>query len=216
MPDRWGFEEADDWEPVIPEPEREADVLVGTDADDLAAVTVTPTADVVSVRLGGAWRQSRGLSAAVVTAANAATMRAVAWQVEHPPTERALAGTPDETPITAAEALRLIDAVSADVATFTQRVAEIIDRPVVAESAGGHVRASARAGQVVDLAVDPGWTAGARVSEVESELLDALRALRTRCAPGELANGPESEAITTLTALLADPNAMLRRVGLLP
>lgn len=216
MSDRWGFEEADDWEVQESQPQQVAEALVGQDADGLATVTVTPTADVVSVRLAGDWRQSRGLSAAVVSAANAATMRALAWQVENPPPASAPVGTPDETPISAADALRLVDAVSADLAAFASRTAEIIDRPVVAESRGGHVRGSARGGQVVELTIDPGWTSAVRVSEVESELLDALKTLRVRSVPAELTGGPKSDAITELTALLADPNALLRRVGLRP
>jgi DNA-binding protein YbaB len=208
--DRWGFEEADDWEVEDPQPEKAVEAVSGQDADGLVTVTVTPTAEVVSVRLAGAWRESRRLAPAVVSAVNAATARALAWQVENPPAPvpRVKAAV-DETPITAADALRLVEAVSADLAAFTRRTARAA---VQAHSGGGHVRGTAEGGQVVEMAIDPGWASAARVSEVESELLDALRDLRSTSP--ELAGGPTSEAITELAALLADPTAMLRRVGL--
>ena len=76
------------------------------------------------------------------------------------------------------------------------------------------MRGTARSGQVVDLSVDPAWAHQARDSEIQSELLDALTELHARNTPGELASGPRSPAIAELTALLADPHTLLRRLGL--
>ncbi|WNV82077.1 hypothetical protein [Umezawaea sp. Da 62-37] len=209
MSDRWGFEEADDWEAEAPRPRAAVEALVGRDG--VVAVAVETGGAVVGVRLALGWRESRGLAAAVVSAANEATARALAWQAGNPaPVTAPMAGG-DEAPITAADALRLVEAVSADLAEFARRTAEAAG-PMTARSAGGHVGAVARAGRVAEVSIDPGWANAVRASEVESELLDVLRALRERGA----VDRPESGAIAELTALLGDPNALLRRVGLVP
>lgn len=230
---RWGFEEAEDWEYEDTRPSQRTDssaaeLVSGQDPDRVVTVTVTPTADVVSVRLAADWRRSvdpRALHESVRAAANAATMQALALQLEQRPTApqgapatepTAAPGTSDQTPITREDALRLMDAVSADLERFTRKLAATVDQPVTVESAGGHVRGSAQRGQVLELSIDPNWSSGARVTEIESELTDVLTKLRNRSVPPDLASGPQSPAIAELTALLNDPQALLRRVGLLP
>ncbi|MFB9600836.1 hypothetical protein ACFFSW_34485 [Saccharothrix longispora] len=185
-------------------------------------VTVDDSADVLAVALAARWRQAvdpRSLGSAVTSAMNEATMRALAKQVERPVVvEPPAPPAPqhDGSRITLAEATRLMDAVTADLERFTRQVSEVVDRPVTAESRGGHVRGTAQRGQVLDVAVDPGWAHAARDSELEQELVEVLRALRARSAPADLARGPQSPAIAELTALVSDPNTLLRRVGLLP
>ncbi|MFJ6676412.1 hypothetical protein ACIQMJ_35370 [Actinosynnema sp. NPDC091369] len=222
----FGFEEGDE-EDHRPRRKQEAapvvaDVLRGSDSGGVVTVTVDDSADVLSVALAAQWKQAvdpRALGSAVTSAMNAATMQALAKQVERPVT-----GAPPASPvppqdgsrITLAEATRLMDAVTADLERFKRQVAEVVERPVTAESRGGHVRGTAHGGQVLDIAVDPAWAHTARISELEQELLEVLRALRVRSAPADLAQGPQSPAIAELTALVSDPNTLLRRVGLLP
>ena len=221
----FGFEEGDEEDqrvrrpPAKPEPPRE--LLVGRDPDGVVTVAVNDSAEVQSVTISEQWRQRvdpRALGSAVTQAANAATMRALAKQVEQPPEPSAPQSPPPQSTerITSEQALRLMHAVSADLARFTERVTEAVDRPVTAESRGGHVRGTVHRGHVLTVDVDPAWTHSARVSEMQQELLEVLRTLRARSVPAELAQGPQSPAITELTALVSDPNTLLRRVGLLP
>ncbi|WP_447006537.1 hypothetical protein ACRAKI_08700 [Saccharothrix isguenensis] len=223
---RFGFEEGDE-EDLRPRREQEAaldvaDVLRGWDADRVVAVTVDDSADVLSVTLAAQWKQSvdpRSLGSAVTTAMNAATMQALVKQVERPAVEEPPTPTVSQragSRITLDEATLLMGAVKADLDRFMRQVAEVADRPVTAESRGGHVRGTAQRGQVLDVAVDPAWAHTARNSELEQEVLEVLWALRARSAPADLAQGPRSPAIAELTALVSDPNALLRRVGLLP
>ncbi|MDQ2588681.1 hypothetical protein [Saccharothrix yanglingensis] len=197
-------------------------VLSGSDVDNAVTVTVDESAAVLSVALSARWQASvdpRALGPAVVAAANAATARALAEQVElvaRRPVTTAPAPTGTGPRITPEYVLGLMAAVSADLERFTRRLAEAADRPVTVESRGGHVRGAARRGQVLELAIDPGWARVARPTEVEREILEVLRALRDRGSPADLAAGPRSPAITELTALAGDPDTLLRRVGLLP
>ncbi|MEU4741549.1 YbaB/EbfC family nucleoid-associated protein [Actinosynnema sp. NPDC023658] len=223
---RFGFEEGDEGDrPPRPSPsEQQArqDSLTGQDADGVVTVAVNDLAEVQSVTITAQWRQSvdpRALGSAVTQAANAATMAALAEQVERPaepaPQRPAPPPQPEER-ITPEQALRLMDAVSADLARFTQRMTEVVDRPLTVESRGGHVRGTIHRGQVLGLEADPAWTHSARVTEVQQEFLEVLRNLRARSVPSDLAQGPQSPAIAELTALVSDPGTLLRRVGLLP
>lgn len=230
---RWGFEEADDRKFDEARSTRDpvsdsADTVSGHDADGVVTVTVTPSAEVVSVELAAGWRNSvepRLLHARVLAAANAATMQALARQIDeqeqHPPVPPDApgnvhgTGVSDETPITKEDVLRLVDAVSADLQNFSQHLSAVVDQPVSAESAGRHVRGSGQRGQVVELAIDARWAGHVRNPEIESELVEVLRKLQRSGSPGELANGPQSSAIAELTALASDPHKFLRRLGLL-
>ncbi|MBV9843704.1 MAG: YbaB/EbfC family nucleoid-associated protein [Kutzneria sp.] len=226
---RWGFDEADDWEADGAASARGADadtqdVVTGTDPDTVVTVTLTPAAEVVSVKLAADWRRSvdpRALDASVLAAVNAATMRALARQVEavppvaevRPPAPSTPGGA-DEPPLTRQDVLRLVDAVSTDLRRFSERISPVVDHPVSAESAGGHVTATASRGRVIGLSLDPGWVGSVRDSEIESELLDVLRQLHDKSTPAELTAGPRSSAIAELTALASDPQRFLARLGL--
>ncbi|MGW4113158.1 hypothetical protein ACWEFJ_19995 [Actinosynnema sp. NPDC004786] len=223
---RFGFEDADEEDqragPAPEEPESSQELLVGRDADNVVTVVVDDMAEVESVTIAAQWRQSvdpRVLGSAITQAANAATMAALAKQVERPaepsPQREAPAPRSDER-ITPDQALRLMDAVSADLGRFTQRMAEVVDRPLTVESRGGHVRGTIHRGQVLGMEIDPSWAHSARVTEMQQESLEVLRNLRARSVPADLAQGPQSPAISELTALVSDPNTLLRRVGLLP
>jgi DNA-binding protein YbaB len=223
---RFGFEEGDEEDrrprSAPKEPEAPQDTLVGRDADGVVTVAVNDGAEFQSVTIATQWRQSvdpRVLGSAVTQAANAASMAALVQQIERPaePAPRQVAPPPQsDERITPEQALRLMDAVSADLARFTQRMSEVVDRPLTVESRGGHVRGTTHRGQVLNLEVDPAWTHSARVSEMQQEFLEVLRNLRAQSVPADLAQGPHSPAIAELTALVSDPNALLRRVGLLP
>ncbi|WP_051773134.1 hypothetical protein [Saccharothrix sp. NRRL B-16314] len=195
---------------------------MGRDADGVVTVAVGDMAEVQSVTIAALWRQSvdpRVLGSAVTQAANAATMAAFAKQVQRPtepPPQREAPPPRSDERITPEQALRLMDAVSADLAMYTQRMNEVVDRPLTVESRGGHVRGTIHRGQVLDLQIDPAWTHSARVTEMQQEFLEVLRNLRAQSVPADLAQGPQSPAITELTALVSDPDTLLRRVGLLP
>ncbi|GAA0634216.1 hypothetical protein GCM10010174_64640 [Kutzneria viridogrisea] len=218
---RWGFEDAEDWEydsGRAAEPSAEQP-LTGADPAGVVTVTVSPTAEVRSVRLTPGWRGTvdpRSLHSAVLAAANTASIRALAAQAEQepPPPQHTPAPPP---PLTSPEDLaRLIDAAAADLDGFTRQLSAVVDHPVPAHSGGGHVRGSAQRGRVLSLELDADWAAVARDSEIESELVEVLRLLRGLSVPGESAQTPTSPAITELTALVSDPQRLLRGLGLVP
>ncbi|WP_309115774.1 YbaB/EbfC family nucleoid-associated protein [Saccharothrix sp.] len=214
---KFGFEEADPEDLPRRRPSLKEDTFVGRDAAGVVTVAVDETARVRQVTLDRGWREAldpRRLGAAVVEAANDATLRALVNQAERPPTTTTPPTPPTDEPITPAAAQQLLDAVHADLDAFTRRLAGVVDRDVAVTSRGGHVHGTARTGRVLDLSVDPHWARRARDSEIGSELLDVLAALHARSTPGELASGPHSAAISELTALLSDPQTLLRRLGL--
>lgn len=229
---RWGFEEAEDWEyeetQARPdESNSDTEIISGQDPDSVVTVNVSPRADVVSVTLAPDWKRAvdpRGLHTSVLAAANAATMQALAWQVEDiernpPPMPRFGAGqadSADESPLSTEDMLRLTNEVAVELERFSQQASAFIDRQISAESAGGHVQGSAKNGQVLEVSIDANWAAAARNPEIESELVEVLRALHDRSTPGELANGPQGSAIAEIMGLLYDPERLARRAGLLP
>ena len=211
----WGFEEAED----VDEPAEPAadDVLSGTDAGGVVTVTVDDTAAVVAVRLGDSWQDAtvrRGLGARVIEAMTAATAQVMAKQAERigEPTARVPASPDQESPLTTAEVMRLMDTVSRDLDQFRQRLSAVADETVTATSGGGHVTVSGRGRQAGDVSIDQDWLYGARVSEVESELRDALTTFAGKSSPGELTQGPKSTAISELLALVSDPRTMVDRL----
>ncbi|RSN61098.1 hypothetical protein DMH01_17850 [Amycolatopsis sp. WAC 04182] len=230
--ERWAFEEEleqDDDPPrsSAAEPVPAADRISGRDQDGVVIVVVSPAADVLSVELSTDWKQAvdpRGLPSAVTAAANAATISALARQVndvaENPPAMPTFGATPasiaDESPLSAQDMLRLVDAATAELAQFTQRAAEVVDRRITAESGGGHVRGSVVSGQIVDVEIDQSWVTRVRTGEIESELLDVLRQLHGASTSPDLVEGPQGPAIAEIMGLLFDPHRMARRVGLEP
>jgi DNA-binding protein YbaB len=232
MDDRkWGFEDAEDWEyessPVPKETDdTAADGIVGEDADRVVTVAVTRAAEVVSVTLSSNWRRQvdpRGLHSSVLAAMNNATMQALAVQVEEmernpvvptfPGTSPSSAAS-DDSPLTKEDVSRLMDAVTTELGAFTQQMSVVMDHPVNVESAGGHVGGSSLRGQVLEVSIDATWAATARSSEIESELVEMLRALHHAAVPEGLTTGPQGSAIAELNALASDPQRLLRRLGL--
>ncbi|MDT8909568.1 hypothetical protein [Amycolatopsis sp. PS_44_ISF1] len=222
---RWGFEEAEDWEYESTRPggtaADPADTLSGTDPDRIVEVVVTPGAEVRSVRLEADWRSSvdpRALQSSVLAAANAATMRALDNSVANSapaPPPAPVAGTPDQSPLTAADVQRLVDSVSAELARFTERLSAVADRPAERESSGGHVSGSALRGQIQELTIDPLWAGSARPAEIESEVAQVLRALHSASTPSpDVVAGPQGDAISEVLRLVSDPQALVRRLGL--
>lgn len=195
--------------------------MSGQDEDRIIDVVVTPDADVVAVHLAPDWQRAvdpRQLPAAVVSAANTATMRALARNVERfeATPDDAAAASPgvDDAPLTALDVRRLLDAVSAELDSFTERLSPVVDRRANAASAGGHVRGTAQRGQVLRMEIDADWAGNVRHAELESELLDVLRDLHNASTPRELAAGPASGAISELMELARDPQRLMRRLGM--
>ncbi|MFJ8966942.1 hypothetical protein ACIRG5_46875 [Lentzea sp. NPDC102401] len=225
---RWGFEEAEDWEyeagrratppPAGPQPD-DADGCVGTDASGAVSVVAEPDGRVRAVRLIEQWRDSidqRALDAAVLAAANNATMQALSHSVEAQGDLTAVEPVPvsaevDETPFTRTDAERLFAAVNAELAAFTSSLDQTVNAPVRAESRGGHVRGIAQSGQVVRFEIDDRWVHAAPNAEIEGELAEVLRTLHVRGTP---AAQPTGSAIAELQALASDPARLLRKVGL--
>src|SRR5690348_13215666 len=129
---RFGFEDGDEEDrrprSAPTEPETPRDALLGRDVDGVVTVAVNDMAEFQSITIATQWRQSvdpRVLGSAVTQAANAASMAALVQQVERPtgpaPRREAPPVRSDER-ITPEQALRLMDAVSADLARFTQRM----------------------------------------------------------------------------------------------
>jgi DNA-binding protein YbaB len=228
---RWGFEEAEDWEyaaerRVDPTRVAEQDVAdSSTGVDDSGAVTVVvgPDGQVRAVTLAADWRRAldpRALGASVLSAANNATMQALARSIEADqpaaPQPTVNATAPTDSLITREDAIRLMDAVTAELAAFTSKLDQAVSSPVTVESAGGHARGTAQNGQIVGFEVDAAWVYGAPNREIEGELVEVLRRLHASGTPSDLADGPRGPAIAELQALASDPDTLLRRVGLLP
>ncbi|MFJ8912844.1 hypothetical protein [Amycolatopsis sp. NPDC102389] len=230
--ERWAFEEEleeDDDPPKssFTAPVPEEDRISGQDQNGVVTVVVSPDADVLAVALTPEWKRSvdpRGLPGAVTAAGNAATIAALGRQVDevvrNPPAMPTFGATPasvaDESPLGTQDMLRLVEAATAELERFTQRAAEVVDRPITAESGGGHVRGSVTNGQIVDVEIDQSWVTQVRTGEIESEVLDVLRQLRRACVPPGLSDGPQGPAIAEIMGLLFDPHRMARRVGLEP
>lgn len=227
---RWGFEEAEDWEyqelggqtasKANPEP---AETLVGRDPDGAVEVVVSPAAEVLAVRLSPKWRSSvdpRGLHSCVVTAANMATMQALAHgveQVDFIAAANAPQAAPvgaDESALTAQDMQRLFDSVTTELESFTERASAVIDRPTTVRSAGGHVQGTAHYGQVLSVDIEASWVVAVRQGEIESELFEVLRALRESNTPDDLVAGPAGTGISELMELVSDPRRLMRRLGL--
>ncbi|TWP45792.1 hypothetical protein FKR81_38115 [Lentzea tibetensis] len=215
MRDDWDYDEVDVYEdepedrPSQPDP----DGLTGTDPARVVRVIVNDGADVLAVRLADGWEHvvdPRALGAAVLAAMNDAVVQVLA--VDRPAPQPVRRAPSSAEPITAADTLRLVDAVFADLDAYTRRLTETVDHPVQVRSRGGHVHGTAQAGQVLELIPAPDWAAVARGTELEAELAEVLRELRQRSTPHEAV--PDSPAIAEVLSALADPQALLRRVGL--
>lgn len=180
---------------------------------------------VTSASLATDWKRAvdpRELHTAVLTALQTAVMEVLASKTEQVdlmttgPTSSSPADVPDTSPLSAGDVQRLLDEVYADVDRFSEQASTRLNRTVSVTSAGGHVRGSATKAQIHDLAIDPNWSSVARNAEIESELNEVLRQLGEQSSPGELADGPQSRAISELKNLVSDPQSFLRRIGLPP
>lgn len=204
-------------------PPQPVDALVGKDAAGAVSVYVDRESTPVSVTLIENWRREidpRSLHAHVLEAANAATLQALAAKVDEvDPSQTGEAAQTQSDPtdnsrITPADAMRLLDEVSADLARFTEQLSSVADTVTRTESAGGRVSGSGQGGQVIQVSLDPSWAASSRRSEIESEILSFLSKLSELSSPGDLARGPQSRSITELITLASDPQRLMRRVGL--
>jgi hypothetical protein len=222
---RWGFEDADEEDlghsPGTATGQVDDAALTGSDPDGCATAVVGADGIVCEIRLAGDWRarvDPRGLAVPVQVAVNAAAAEAMSCRPMGEPTpERGsgpASGTEDEAPISIDEGQRLLDAAFADVEEFSRKLQAHAGRTVHRDSAGGHVSGQARHGQLVELTIDPRWASVARNSEIEGELREVVSRLQVDSSSGEFAGGPRSSAIDEVTALLSDPQLLLRRLGL--
>lgn len=233
--DRWIFND-EHWEQaqyddqdIGDTAEGRTDVLTGRDTSGVVTVDVTVDGDVVAVHLASGWKgtvEPHSLNGAILAAANAATAQALSHKMEGFDPEAAATDpiaqpgpaepSADESRITAEDAMRLLDAVTADLNDFMRQVSAVTDQPARADSSGGHVMASGQRGQIMSVEVDQQWAGSARESEIEAEVTEALKRVNEKSSLGELANGPQSRNIAELNALVSDPQALMRRVGLTP
>jgi DNA-binding protein YbaB len=212
---RWGFELDDERGGQVTARRRAAgEQLTGQDRDEVVTITVTDTADVVSVELAAGWKRSvdpRMLQHHVIEAVNAATARAMAARAESGTRPRPRTETVDHGPLTRYDLMRLIDAATSDIGRMRQHTARLTQE-VTHESRGGHVRVTGAGRQVRAVAMDTNWARRVRHSEIAGELTDALKAFGARALrPDDL---PRSTAIDELNALVADPARTLRRLGM--
>ena len=209
-------------------------ILAPSYPDEIVTGRVNPEAQFVSVRLverGKDKVSPEALAGAVRAAANAAIMAALARRVEETQDAGERKAEPAAAPRRASDTgtgtqgtvdpmtnarrlLSLLDTVSAQVDRFEQQLSTIANVKATADSGGRHVRAGIEGGQVIEVTVDTRWAERVRYSEVESELLDALRQAQRRADPGDLTRGPQSTEISELMNLVNNPQELLRQLGL--
>ncbi|MDV6011141.1 hypothetical protein [Haloechinothrix sp. LS1_15] len=185
MRPRWGFVEGDEWDEEdesahVDDSSDDDELLHGQDSHGIVTVTVTDQAKVVLVHLEPAWRSSiapRALDSSVLEAANAATMHALAKQVEQTdmsgeetvqdvhaqaPASWLKETSQNDSPITKQDAMRLLDAVSTDLGNYLDEVTRVISREFTVESGGGHVNVTSKQGQISAVSVDLAWASQVR------------------------------------------------------
>ncbi|HEY4460426.1 MAG TPA: hypothetical protein VGN81_39310 [Pseudonocardiaceae bacterium] len=156
----------------------------------------------------------------MTTAINAMTMAALAYQLQAQPVRGSESDANEDSgyladpQVVAAQLSRLADQALAEAQQFLDHVGPVINDVTTVDSAGGHVAMSGRRGQVSQVTIDADWAGFARHTEIESEVIDALRRLQARMLPDELAAGPQGPAITELNRLMSNPADLLRRLGL--
>ncbi|WP_424185829.1 hypothetical protein ACOBQX_28795 [Actinokineospora sp. G85] len=214
---RWGFEEGEDEAFAESAPQALSEgVAQGQDPGGTVTVDVGGDGGVLGVSLARGWREQvgpHGLGAAVQAAVNSGVTEAMRLRATAGAVAAGVAAA-ETKPLSIAEGRRLAEAVFADVERFSRQLGAVAGRTATLTSAGGHVSGSARRGVVVELSVDARWAGQVRESEVEGELREVLARLVAAASVGDLAAGPRSAAIDELTALTADPQLLLRRLGL--
>lgn len=226
MPDqRWGFEDDSEFDKRPAKDSRTTDEeeVTGTDADNVVVVSATPAGHATKVRIAEQWRDKvrpDGLGSSVTTAVNAMTMAALAYQLQAQPVRPPQSDANEDSSyladpqVVAAQLSKLADDALAEAQRFLDQVGPVINDVTTVDSAGRHVAMSGRRGQVSQVTIDAGWAEFARPTEIESEVIDALRRLQARMVPDELAAGPQGPAITELNRLMSNPADLLRRLGL--
>lgn len=227
MNGRWGYED-DELADRTPgdDADEPGELVVGRDSDGIVTIALTEASEVVSVKLKSGWRSAvdpRALHSNVLTAMRAAAAEATvrqAQQISQSVSGPSGTGSPpdasephaDERPITREDAMRLLDAVKQDLDAFTSQLSSVAGRLVTVESGGGHVQASGQRQQLAALEIDAPWAKVVPDAEIESELRDALASFMDKSSIGELAQGPQSPAISELMDLVANPRQTIRRI----
>lgn len=226
----WGFDQADDVELDDLAPENstvdDSELLIGQDNDQTITISVTPTCTVHSVALTRNWRTQVTpdvLQSKATQAVQAATTKVISYQAERTDMDSGHGvGTnspqatskqsEDDTPITRDHVLQLLSTVSVDVEKFTKNVSSIATKQITSTSSSGRVTVSGTHQVVQTMSLDTRWVDTARDSAIEVEILDALANFFANSSLKELAQGPDSPAITELMSLVADPEGTLRRI----
>jgi hypothetical protein len=235
---RWGFEEYDEDDDYAeghdhlasPGPgggDASDEVIRRSGPDGLVEIAVNDEGVPVSVALAQDWKASvrpHELHASVTEAYQAATVTAALAEHDEagfndrsggvlPSDDELAAFTMDDSPLTARDINRLVSGVAADAQSLADRMTEYARQRAEVESGGGHVRIAGESGQVGQLVLDPRWASGARNSEIEAELLDALRKFHSRSGSGDdlnVLNG--SLNFRELFYLVKNPEVMMRRI----
>lgn len=223
---RFGYDDDDDEDAdtpgaAVPAQPARADA---PEPHELIAVQVSERGDVLGVRLNPLWTRAADpfeLAARVTDEVNAAIDRsfvAAVGAVDPNTIELPAAFRPDpryesDQELTDDDMFRLFDEVMADVSRFAE-TATAMAAPATAASAGGHVSVTAQQGRVASMTIHPRWSSVVRSSEVDAELLDALRKVPLAAAAAPSPADLHSPALTELVTLVSNPRSFLPRLGL--
>jgi hypothetical protein len=210
----------------------EDDGVSRTDPAGLVTVRVDPMGAVKFVKLTPQWQRSvapQALHQNVLLAANAAIMAALAEEgastarLPWAATTGANASrtvaqpaprSPQDRATGSAEVVGLVNTALADLAQFDQKLDIARAQPASVQSRAHHVRVVADNVRILAVSIDPGWVVSTRDPEIESELVDALVQAQSQASLGNLAQGPQSPAISEMMSLVSNPAELLRRLGL--
>lgn len=215
---KWGFEEADEEDldeaggPSADKAEHER--LTGQDPDEVVTVAVTEAGEIQSVRLVADWKRKvdpRALHVNVLAAVKAATVLALTAQIERagaPPQDSGVdtlqpqPGPGHARPIVSArDAVRLLSAAREELRQHALRRSEAMRQLVSVDSPGRNVRVSGKAGRVSEVTLHANWAARARASEIESEILSALRKFSAKFPLSKVATRPIGPAVEEVVSL---------------
>lgn len=213
----------------------------GHDGSGAVAVTVDSGGCVVDVEIDRSWRSvvgERGLNAAILNAVtDATTRRLAAWSegvaaasapgadANHssagqppPKAETSRGGAPSdgaEARRTVQEVLSLLEDVESELDALERRVGERARQQVVGRSPSHLVKVTVvGGGQVVDVDIQRRLMQRSDESGIAKELLAAFRAAYERAESLKLEDLLGDGNLARLQALGADPDALLRRLGL--
>jgi hypothetical protein len=203
----------------------------GNMEEDQGRAAVTVLVDergvVTDVGIPAGWHRAmrpRELGPALLAAANTAIANRVAEQVElvdlddpAPVFTTRDAPSADGDPTSAVaedlvtEVLDLFSRYDAELATYAAQVRAATTTTNRGESGSGRVVVMFASGQVSAVDIDTTWAAGARHTEIRSEVLSAFQAAQRQARSATI---PLPPSIARLQELASDPQALSRQLGL--